>query len=141
MSAFPGSRFLFLRGGLLLATIGLGLATRRDPAAFPAFIAEYGGDTLYATLWVQLVGLPLSWLATARLAAPRAPWRVALTALLVCFVIEFSQGWDVGWLNAVRATTMGGLVLGHGFLASDLVCYAVGCMLGWGIESGLQWRA
>ena len=35
----------------------------------------------------------------------------------------------VPWLDALRATTLGALVLGQGFLWSDIVCYAVGVML------------
>ncbi|WP_379134752.1 DUF2809 domain-containing protein [Paenibacillus sp. sgz500958] len=30
------------------------------------------------------------------------------------------------WINSIRATFPGGLILGHGFLWSDLLRYAVG---------------
>lgn len=137
----PARSRLVLRVVAILATVLLGLATRKAPGLFPGFIAEYGGDTLYATLWVQLVGLVVWRDAVVRGRDLRATWQIALTALLVCFVVEFSQALDVAFLNVIRTTTLGALVLGRGFLASDLACYVVGSGLGWGIEAGLRWRA
>lgn len=117
------------------ATVALGLATRKAPGFFPAVVAEYGGDALYATLWVQLIG------GAAFARGRRGPGvlAVSLAALAVCFVIEGSQAVDVGWLVAARATRLGGLVLGRGFLASDLACYAVGAGLGGLVERALRW--
>ncbi|MGC1717640.1 MAG: DUF2809 domain-containing protein [Isosphaeraceae bacterium] len=34
------------------------------------------------------------------------------------------------WIDSIRQTTLGGLILGFGFLWSDLACYAVGVVLG-----------
>ena len=50
-------------------------------------------------------------------------------ALAVSFLIELSQLWHPPFLEALRATTIGGLVLGYGFLRSDLVCYTVGACI------------
>ena len=41
------------------------------------------------------------------------------------------------WI-AVRRTTLGGLVLGFGFLWSDLACYTVGIGLGMVLEWGMS---
>ncbi len=38
------------------------------------------------------------------------------------------------WIDSVRQTTIGGLILGFGFLWSDLACYAAGVGLGVVIE-------
>lgn len=116
------------------ATVALGLATRKAPGVFPALIAEYGGDALYATLWVQLLGALAWWRG-------RAPGVVAvsLAGLSVCFLVEGSQAVDAGWLVAARATRVGALVLGRGFLVSDLACYAVGAGLGALVERALRW--
>ena len=38
------------------------------------------------------------------------------------------------WIDSIRRTTLGGLVLGFGFVWSDLACYAVGVGLGILIE-------
>jgi hypothetical protein len=94
-------------------------------------IATYGGDTLYATLVYLLVGL--IW--------PRAAIRrVGLAALGLCAAVEISQLYHAPWLDAIHATTPGRLVLGSGFLWSDLVCYAVGVVLGVAVDLALRRR-
>ncbi len=103
------------------ATIVLGLATRATPGAFPGVVAQYGGDTLWATM--------VAWLAA--LVRPAARTRtIALVALGVAWTVEVSQLWHAPWLDAIRATRLGALVLGQGFLWSDLACYAAGAALG-----------
>ena len=61
----------------------------------------------------------------------------ALISTTGCFVIEFSQLYQADWINAVRATTIGALVLGSGFLWTDLVCYTIGVGLGFAIDKYL----
>lgn len=107
--------------GLLAAlTVVLGLLSRAD-LPLPSLIAAYGGDTLYATLAFFLVAL-------LRPAWPT--WAIGLSALLGCFAIELSQLLHSPWLDALRRTLPGRLVLGSGFLLSDLACYAAGVLLG-----------
>lgn len=60
--------------------------------------------------------------------------RVALTALLFSYAIEISQIYHAPWIDAVRHTRPGGLVLGYVFLWSDIACYTVGVSLGWLVE-------
>jgi hypothetical protein len=104
----------------LVATIALGLATRRVPDVFPVVVARYGGDALWATMVYWLVAL-------VRPAASRRT--LALIALLVAFGVEASQLLQTPWLEALRATRLGALALGQGFLASDLAAYCVGVLL------------
>ncbi|MEZ5317416.1 MAG: DUF2809 domain-containing protein [Vicinamibacterales bacterium] len=103
--------------GLLLLTIALGLASRRWPESQPAFVAAYAGDTLWAAavFWVLRLLAPLA--ATPRL---------AMMAVAIAFADELSQLYHAPWIDAVRATTPGALLLGQGFLWSDLVCYVAG---------------
>lgn len=103
--------------GLLATTIVLGLATRRFPSSFPTFIARYGGDALWAAMVFWLVAL------IRRRAGTRA---LALAALGIACIVESSQAYHAPWIDAVRATRGGALLLGQGFLWSDLACYAVG---------------
>jgi hypothetical protein len=103
-----------------LTVIPLGLLTRAD-IPLPALVLTYGGDTLYATLVYLLV--TLVWL--------RQPaWRLGMLALTICFAVELSQLSQVPWLDALRTTLPGRLVLGAGFLGSDLACYVAGVLLG-----------
>lgn len=104
-------------------TVALGLASRAAP--LPWWLAKTAGDALYATMMFWIVG----WLR------PRASTaRVALIATAVCFAIELAQAIHAPWLDGVRATLPGRLVLGQGFHALDLACYVVGAVLAAGIE-------
>ena len=55
--------------------------------------------------------------------------RTAFYALIFCFSIEFSQFYHEPWIDEIRNNRLGGLVLGFGFLWSDLVCYWVGVLV------------
>lgn len=105
----------------VLAVILFGLASRRFPGLFPAALGKYPGDALYALMMF----FGLGWLL------PRKPTlQVALMAMLVCDAIEFGQLYHAPWLDALRRTTPGRLVLGSGFHALDLLAYAVGTACG-----------
>ncbi len=52
--------------------------------------------------------------------------------------IDLSQLYHAPWIDSIRQTTIGGLILGFGFLWSDLACYALGVGLGVAIET--LWR-
>ena len=63
---------------------------------------------------------------------------VAAISLLVCYGIEVSQLYHAPWIDDLRRTRLGGLIVGFGFLWSDLVCYAVGVMLALLLELALR---
>lgn len=103
--------------GLAIVTVALGLASRRFSATLPDAVGLYTGDAL--------------WAATVYLAAaviwPRT--RIAhltIGALVVSFAIEMSQLYHAPWIDDIRRTRVGALVLGFGFLWSDLACYTAG---------------
>ena len=110
----------------LILVIAAGLASRRFAHALPAFVADYAGDTLWAAM--VFVGLGLLF--------PRQPTRtLALAALALAYADEISQLYHAPWIDAIRRTTPGALVLGWGFLWSDLACYTVGVALAAGLEA------
>lgn len=120
-------RALYL--ALVFLTIALGLLSRSDVVSLPNFVALYAGDTLWALMvyWGFRMLLPT-----------RAIVIAAGFALLFAFSIEFLQLFDIATLDSIRNTTIGGLVLGFGFKASDLVCYTVGVAIGTCIDFVLQ---
>jgi hypothetical protein len=119
--------------GLLAMAIVLGLGSRHHASLLPGFVASYGGDTLWALALFLFLGLILPRLTTGRAAA---------LALGISFLVELSQLYHAPWIDSVRHTTVGGLILGFGFLWSDLACYAAGVGLGAALEGiGLMiWR-
>ena len=52
-----------------------------------------------------------------------------LFGLIVCFVIEFCQLLTYDWLVQLRATLPGRMILGQGFLWSDICAYAAGVLI------------
>jgi hypothetical protein len=91
----------------------------------PAFLAEHAGDALwaamiYAGLRMLFIRRPLGWTFSA--------------CVCFCFAIEFSQLYQAGWINDIRATVWGALILGKGFLAIDLVRYACGAAAAYGLD-------
>lgn len=110
----------FLYGLLTLLVVALGLASRRFFAHVP-FIRNFVGDGL----WALMVFLGIAFVF--RRWAVRA---VALAAFLFSVGIELSQLYQAPWINNLRASRLGGLVLGFGFLWSDIICYVVGLACG-----------
>ncbi len=109
---------------LMILTVALGLASRKFSSQLPLFIAAFAGDTLWAANVVFL----------ARFIYPNLPIKkTAVYAAVFSLVIELSQLYQGEWILALRRTLPGALILGHGFLWSDLVCYAVGVLLGAGV--------
>lgn len=109
----------------------LGLASRRFFGEVP-FVRAYVGDALWALMvffGIALIGN--QW-----------PTRtVALAALLFSFGIEFSQLYHAPWIDNLRATRLGGLMLGFSFIWSDLLCYGVGVLTGLLVDKQLTVNA
>lgn len=119
---------LLARMALLAITVAVGLGSRRLGSSLPDFLVSYAGDTSWALALYLFLGLILPRWRTGRLAA---------LALLLSLLVEVSQLYHAPWMDSIRQTAVGGLILGFGFLWSDLVCYATGVGLGVALEWGL----
>jgi hypothetical protein len=115
-----------LFGGLVLV---LGLLSRSPWLSLSPFIRAYSGDIL----WALLVYLLIRWLRP-----PQQLYLSALAAGLIALGIEISQLYHAPWIDTLRHTRIGGLILGFGFLWSDLICYACGITLGFACEMTAQ---
>jgi hypothetical protein len=110
---------------LIIMVILLGLGSRHFARELPHWMALYLGDALWALMIFLMVGFLF----------PKASClRIASLALAFSFSIECSQLYHATWIDAIRANKLGGLILGYGFLWSDLVCYLVGIAFGVVIE-------
>ncbi|MBD1848484.1 DUF2809 domain-containing protein [Cyanobacteria bacterium FACHB-502] len=99
----------------------LGLLSRSSLLPPTSFLGQYSGDIL----WALLVYLLVRWLLPQQ-----SILRSAISAGLFALGIELSQLYHAPWIDAIRHTQLGGLILGFGFLWSDLICYAVGISMG-----------
>jgi hypothetical protein len=101
----------------LFATVALGLASRKFPWLFPSALGKYPGDALWAQMVYWSVGLVFPSASVAR---------VASYALAVSYADELSQLYQALWINQIRATSIGHLILGSSFSWLDLLSYTVG---------------
>jgi hypothetical protein len=124
-----GSRAVY--AVLILLVICLGLASRSRQIPWPGFVAAYAGDALWAL--TAFLGIGFSW--------PTLPtWRVTALAAAFSAAIELGQLYHAPWIGALRRTRPGALLLGQGFLWSDLVCYAAGIAIGVLFERRVAFR-
>jgi Protein of unknown function (DUF2809). len=119
----PRHRLHYL--GLIFFTIIVGLFSRTKYLPYPDFL--WVGDLLYGLLIFFVVGF---------LYPERSKLSVGVSAFIFCCLIEFSQLYQADWILLLRETKMGSLILGHTFLWTDLMAYAVGAFLGILIEWG-----
>jgi Protein of unknown function (DUF2809) len=84
------------------------------------FIHDYAGDAM----WAGMIYFGFRFLL------PKAPLKTSvLYTLLFTYCIEISQLYQADWINAIRHTKLGSLILGFGFLWSDLLMYTIGISL------------
>jgi Protein of unknown function (DUF2809) len=111
-------RLLFLIN--ILAIVPLGYVVRFN-RILPEFISDAGGGIAYELFFILLV------LAIA----PRS--NIRLTVISVCLAtcaFEFLQLYQPPWLQAIRATLPGRLILGTTFSWLDFPPYFIGSSLG-----------
>jgi hypothetical protein len=109
--------------------VPVGLATKRYPIEGAEWVQGSVGGALYVTFFCL----------AALVVWPRArAWVIAAAALGATCGVEVLQLWHPGWLEAIRATRPGGLLLGSTFVWADFPWYFIGAALGWGWCRGAQ---
>lgn len=101
--------FYFL---LIIGIILLGMLFRKIEAV-PLFV----GDILYAVMiyfLFRFIFLKVTF------------QKIAVLSLFTCYAIEILQLYQADWIIEIRNTTLGHLILGQGFLWSDIIAYTVG---------------
>lgn len=105
---------------LTILVMSLGLLSRKINN-LPYILDKYSGDCL----WALMVFLLFAFIFNKR-----DTKFITVLSLLFCYGIEISQLYHAPWIDAIRNTTLGGLVLGFGFLWSDILCYTIGITIG-----------
>ena len=117
----PRNRIIYAVAIVIVIAVGLASRTTAADEFLPAWLANFSGDTLWALMVFLIFGFLFPKAKTAIIAG---------AALAFSFGIEFSQLYQAEWLNPIRQTQIGALILGSGFLKSDLICYTVGIFIG-----------
>ena len=120
------SRLLYLILTIIVMILGL---LSRKISGLPKIIELYSGDIL----WELMVFLIIAFIFNKKSTIFIISW-----AIIFSYSIEISQLYHAPWIDAIRNTTLGGLILGFGFLWSDLICYTIGIIIGIIIEKLLN---
>lgn len=112
------NRLLYLILTIIVMILGL---LSRKIENLPEIISSYSGDIL----WALMVFLIIEFIFNKKSTIFTISW-----AIIFSYSIEISQLYHAPWIDAIRNTTLGGLILGFGFLWSDLVCYTIGIIIG-----------
>lgn len=102
----------FIYALLVLVVIAAGILSRKTTMA-PLFV----GDILYALMMFLLIRFLL---------IKSSYQKIAIISLAICYLIELAQLYHAPWINQIRGTTLGALILGRGFLWSDMAAYTAG---------------
>ncbi|MCP5023168.1 MAG: DUF2809 domain-containing protein [bacterium] len=105
----------------LFATLAIGVATQFVEGASLEWIARHLGGTFYVLLWIflTLTAFP-KW---------RAPV-VCAAALFATILVECAQLSHPAWLEAIRSTRPGRLLLGSDYDWMDFPYYGLGYLVG-----------
>jgi glycopeptide antibiotics resistance protein len=95
------------------------------------YLVRFAENTYWSSTF-GAIAYTIFWILLVQLFAPKAaPKWIAIGVFLVTCAIEFLQLWKPPFLQAIRATLPGRLILGNTFLWDDFPPYFVGCFLGW----------
>jgi glycerol uptake facilitator-like aquaporin len=103
-----------------IAILFIALFIRSKWAVLPYFINFWIGDFLWAFMLYFL------WRA---IFLQFNRYKMTIALIVFCWLIEGSQAWHTPWLDDFRHTTIGGLLLGHGYLWSDILAYTAGVIV------------
>lgn len=106
----------------IIVLIPLGLATKLYSGAGALWVHDSLGGVMYEICLCLIVFLLLP---SANVVG------IATAVFFATGVLEVFQLWHPPFLENVRATFIGCIVLGTSFAWSDFVYYAAGCILGW----------
>lgn len=109
---------------LIAIVIILGLLSRKF-----SFIPLWVGDVLWATMiYFMLRFFFLN--ASVK--------KIALISIVISYAIEFSQLYKAEWIDNLRHTFLGRMILGETFFWGDLVSYTAGILLGVFIDMAIK---
>jgi hypothetical protein len=108
----------------LAGVVAAGVASRTVMAGVPLVGKELGG-VLWAAMFYLIAVLILPGLS---------PAAAATVAFAAAAGTEFSQLYKAPWIDGLRSTRGGGLLLGHAFAWKDIACYGVGAAAGWALD-------
>lgn len=97
----------------------------------PSWINLYFGDIVYAIMFYFIF-------AFVFIKADRK--KILAISIIYLMLIETSQLYNNEFLNNIRNTTIGHLLLGKGFLISDIFSYIFGSIIGYKLDKKTEYE-
>jgi hypothetical protein len=114
------SRPIWKSALFLLMVVLAGYASRRYAHYLPLPIRKRTGDALWACAVFGLVSI----------LRPRwSTLKVMIVALVISYLVEFSQIYHRPWIDHIRAYRLGAMILGTTFFWLDQLAYTIGISL------------
>ncbi|MEL7036923.1 MAG: DUF2809 domain-containing protein [Cyanobacteria bacterium J06592_8] len=114
---------------IVITLVPIGLASKFYQGPLEFWINNSFSSIFYEMFWIFLVLLIWPQLS---------PGWVSFWVFIVTSILEFMQLWKPPFLQAIRATLMGRLLLGVSFVWTDFIYYVIGCTVGWLILRSLK---
>lgn len=124
-----GKRRYSIYISIILATIIMGLGSRYYAMYLPKWVNLYLGDSLWAFMIFFIFAI---------IFRSKSTLGIITFSLVYCYLIEISQIYHSPLIDNIRQTTVGHLILGRGFLWSDLFSYTIGILAASVIDRYLQ---
>lgn len=105
---------------IIIALICTGLAARKWKVFLPDVVNVYLGDAI----WAAMIYFGIAFILNRRSLS-----FIAMLSLAFCYCIEISQFYHAPWIDEIRHTRIGALMLGFAFLWSDIFAYTLGISL------------
>ncbi|MDJ0707563.1 MAG: DUF2809 domain-containing protein [Leptolyngbyaceae cyanobacterium MO_188.B28] len=106
----------------LAIIVPLGFITKFYPGPGHEWLNNAFGGVPYEIFWILLV---------VYLRPKTSPLKIAVGVCLITCGLEFLQLWQPSFLQVIRQTSLGRLVLGNSFSWQDFPYYFIGSALGW----------
>jgi hypothetical protein len=106
----------------IIIIIPLGLVSKFYKGPLDQWLNNYSGGVFYEIFWILLVIF----------INPKIPPRLAaILVFMITALLEFLQLWHPPFLEAIRATLIGRLLIGTTFDWWDFPHYMLGCTITW----------
>jgi hypothetical protein len=111
--------------GLIGLTAWLALYARHCAMTHLSIPLDFLADGLWALVVFSAIGLFFPTIST---------WHATAWAFLIPSLFELGELYQLPWLDGIRGTSLGLVVLGTEFVRLDLACYAAGALVGMSVE-------
>lgn len=111
---------------ILIITVVTGLVSRElSPAVVPLFVGDIlWGLAVFLLIKLIFINKPINF--------------IVIVSLIYTWATEFSQLYHASWIDSIRQTFFGKVMLGETFFIGDIASYTIGIGLGVLIELSLR---